>query len=99
MLIRKRFRVVSLAAVIIAAAVPFGFALSLPSDPMGARADMRVVSATSASQPLLPLVAAPAHDGSIIGSFGVDDVPDEARLLVMGAALFGLAAAFRKSTP
>jgi hypothetical protein len=99
MVIRKRFRVLSLAAIIAAAAVPFGFALSVPSDPVATRPDLRVVSATSTSIRMLPLVAAPQSGGSLFGTYDLDNVSDEARLLIMGAALFGLAAAVHKSTP
>jgi hypothetical protein len=99
MVIRKRFRVLSLAAIIAAAAVPFGFALSLPSDPIVTRPELRVVSATSTSVRMLPLVAGPQRGESLLGPYSFDNVSDEARLFIMGAALFGIAAAVRKSAP
>jgi hypothetical protein len=93
MTVRKRYRVFTLAALSAALAVPLGFALSLDSDsavdatpPVAA---VVMTSAVAAAPPLLvppnsgPLPFAPVYGG--------------AKLLFVGAALFGLANVLRRS--
>ena len=79
---RKRYRVLLLAILLAAIAVPFGFALS---------ADSTTFATQLAIHPgMLPgAVAAPAIPWTM---------PDAAKLLGVGTLLFGLAAAVRKTT-
>ena len=93
MTIRKRYRVFTLAALSAALAVPLGFALSLDSNsaveaPVPVAAVV-MTSAVAAAPPILvpssgPLpFPAPVYGG--------------AKLLLVGAALFGLANVLRRS--
>jgi hypothetical protein len=84
---RKRVRVVVLAAIVAAVVVPVGFALSLDSRPSLAGAAPSSVVASSGAAPLV-VDSAPSF---------LSDVPDAAKLLVVGTMLFGLAAAVRKA--
>jgi hypothetical protein len=91
---RKRIRVPLLAALVAAIVVPVGFALSLPS---GERA-------VPASRGVVP-IAQIAHvgvSGAPIASTSaavtaLPRVPEGAKLLAIGTALFGLAAAMRRT--
>jgi hypothetical protein len=107
---RKRYRVLILAVIVAAVVVPVGFALSLDSSSRPARlrhlsannvtvgsvdapdASTAVRSAALASSVIVtraavsPPAAVPTHS-----------VPDSAKLLLVGTALFGLAAAVRKA--
>ena len=71
---RKRYRVLILAILVVALAVPVGFALSLEAPSTQARAS---------SNTLLPAT--------------LPQLPDAAKLLLVGTTLFGLAAFVRKS--
>ena len=71
---RKRYRVLVLAALAAALVVPVGFALSLEA----------------------PVPVHAASD-AIVGSGVIDSTPDGAKLLLVGATLFGLAAFVRKT--
>ena len=92
---RKRYRVVLLAAVVAALIVPVGFALSLESS----------ASTAVAPRPVVTTASAPVASAIVITPAGVnaDDtpfthpVPDAAKLLLVGTTLFGLAAAVRKA--
>ena len=94
---RKRYRIVILAALAAALAVPLGFALSLESTPArtvvvaSPKADIGIVAASSA-KPHLALVQTPSRDHS-----NMPAVPDGAKLLFVGSALFGLAGVMRKT--
>ena len=80
---RKRYRVLLLAALVAALVVPFGFALSVDSAPV----------ATVVHAGLLPgAVPAPALPWTLPPT-----MPDAAKLLGVGTLLFGLAAAVRKA--
>jgi hypothetical protein len=70
---RKRYRVLVLAALAAALVVPVGFALSLEAP--------------------VPVHAADA----IVGTGVIDSTLDGAKLLLVGATLFGLAAFVRKT--
>ena len=71
---RKRYRVLVLAALAAALIVPVGFALSLEAPtPMHATSDAFVAARL------------------------IDSTPDGAKLLLVGATLFGLAAFVRKA--
>ena len=97
---RKRYRVLILAVAAAAIAVPLGFALSLESTPTRTVAvrsqapdlsDVGIVAASSA-RPHLALVqaAAPARSSR-------RTLPDGAKLLFVGSALFGLASVMRRT--
>jgi len=98
-IIRKRYRVLILAAVAAALAVPLGFALSLESTPAptvvaaspSADAKAKIVAASSA-KPHLALVQTPSR-----APMNLPAVPDGAKLLFVGSALFGLAGMMRRS--
>jgi hypothetical protein len=81
---RKRFRVLLLAAVVAAFIVPVGFALSLDPAPHARTNAAGVV-------PVM-LVAGNSSLSSLLGP-----IPDAAKLLLVGTTLFGLAAAVRKT--
>jgi hypothetical protein len=97
--LRKRYRVLLLAATVGAFVVRVGFALSLettsmttmPARHVPAGAVRATASAAVASSVLVssatPTATALVHPG----------VPDGAKLLLVGTILFGLAAAVRKS--
>lgn len=86
---RKRYRVLLLAAIVAAVVVPVGFALSLEAPPVGARAAAPMVVATSA-------VTAPALVRTAPGVADVS-VPEGAKLFAVGTMLCGLAAAVRRA--
>ena len=91
---RKRFRVLVLAAIIAAVAVPVGFALSREADSVTVTPHMHgaaVVASTIAAAP-----AVVGRDGSIPRS-SMPSLPDGAKLLFVGTVLFGLAAAMRRA--
>jgi len=96
-IIRKRYRVLILAAAAAALAVPLGFALSLESTPAptvvaaSPSADAKIVAASSA-KPHLALVQTPSR-----APMNLPAVPDGAKLLFVGSALFGLAGVMRRS--
>ena len=80
---RKRYRVLLLAALVAAFVVPVGFALSLDSAPVATQ----IVRAGVAPH-VLP-------SWSLLPSWSM---PDSAKLFVVGSVLFGLAAAVRKAS-
>lgn len=81
---RKRFRVLLLAAIVAAFIVPVGFALSLDPSPHA--------HATTAGVVPVMLVARNSSLGALL-----EPLPDAAKLLLVGTTLFGLAAAVRKT--
>lgn len=80
---RKRYRVLLLAALVAALVVPVGFALSLDSAPVATQ----IVRAGVAPK-VFP-------SWSLLPSWSM---PDSAKLLFVGTVLFGLAAAVRKTS-
>ncbi len=89
---RKRVRILLFAAIVAAVVVPVGFALSLESHGADA-ADMQRLDAT----PRMP-----ASHGPIVTTLGAaviawPQVPDGAKLFVIGSVLIGLAAAMRRT--
>lgn len=86
-----------LATIAAALAVPLGFALSLESTPPPTvilappSADAKIVAASSA-RPHLALVQTPSRAPTSMPA-----VPDGAKLLFVGSALFGLAGVMRRS--
>ena len=103
MIMRKRYRVLMLAVLAAAITVPLGFALSLESTPtrtvtvppaagdVSGVGDIKIVAASKV-RPHLALVQAPARAHT-----NMPAVPDGAKLLFVGSALFGLAGVMRRS--
>jgi len=98
--LRKRYRILLLAALVAALAVPVGFALSLDSAPMQAHvrhlgpaavAPKAAVAVTSSV-----VLAAPAAQ-SAVRPLHFPALPDAAKLVLVGTVLFGLAAVVRKA--
>lgn len=91
---RKRFRVVILAAVVAAAAVPMGLALTV---------DSRVKKASAFVPAGIPAItsAVVTVQGVSFGHSGVASplpvLPDSLKLFGMGAVLFGLAAGVKRA--
>ena len=90
---RKRYRVLVLAAIVAGFIVPFGFALSLesgaPTPAVRYAAGVPAVRVTSGPA----LVAVGQSAAPLIPH----TVPDGAKLFALGTALFGLAAAVRRA--
>jgi hypothetical protein len=102
-IMRKRYRVLVLAVLAAAVAVPLGFALSPESTPTrtvavqsqspdaGEIGKIGIVAAASTKTHLaLVQTAAPARSG-------LPALPDGAKLLFVGSALFGLAGVMRRT--
>ncbi len=85
---RKRFRVLLLAAIVAAVVVPVGFALSLENEPAVTRT---TIVATGVAAPAL------VPTGSSAFAQHLAPVSDGARLMVVGTLLFGLAAMVRRA--
>jgi len=90
---RKRYRVLLLAAIVAAVIVPLGFALSLESTPLAARTRSAEVVTTSTTATMLPL---PTREAPGFAEF-FKPVPDGAKLFFVGTVLFGLAAALKRA--
>ncbi len=91
---RKRYRVLVLAALAAAVAVPLTFGLSLESKPavvtVPHAGNVAIVAASAKSYSLfLPEQARPRSS--------MPQLPDGAKLLFVGSALFGLAGVMRKN--
>ncbi len=94
---RKRYRVLILAAIVAAFVVPVGFALSLESGAAGTT--VRPVTLGSSTTPSAARVVAPvAHRGTADAKREAPwPVSDGAALLVAGSALFAIATAMRRA--
>ena len=90
---RKRFRVLLLAAIVVAAVVPFGFALSVQSTPDAGRSN-HILMAAAASENTSGAIVRPGNALSESLHFTMSD---SAALFFVGALLFGVAAAVRKA--
>jgi hypothetical protein len=97
-IMRKRYRVLMLAVLVAAIAVPLGFALSLEPPPTAVVApspsnigDITIVAA-SRTRPHVALVQTSSK-----GQPALPAVPDGAKLLFVGSALFGLAGVMRRT--
>jgi len=90
---RKRIRILILAVVVAAVIVPLGFALSLDQS-------SRAASAMHAVAPVSQVVAtgAPIVISTSAAVTALPEVPEGAKLLFIGTALFGLAAVMRRTT-
>jgi hypothetical protein len=95
-IVRKRYRVLMLAALAAALVVPVGFALSLESAP-GWRTARPAVFATHAVVASSSVAVPTSSSTDITPSFS-HPLPDAAKLLIVGSVLIGLAAAVRKAS-
>ena len=92
---RKRYRVLLLAAIVAAFIVPVGFALSLES---GAATPHVRYGATVTAPAANTVISAPVvHYLPAPGSSSNQPVPEGAKLFVVGTVLFGLAAVVRRA--
>ena len=89
---RKRYRVLLLAAMVAALVVPVGFALSLESPATRTQASYGAVAATTAVT--ASVLATPGHAGP---AAVLPPANDTAKLLLVGTILLGLAAFVRKA--
>jgi hypothetical protein len=99
---RKRTRVLLLAAIVAAFVVPVSFAWSVDSGTVQspvAHLPAAAVASTAASVTSSVVIAAPAatHLARPEPRAGRRHVPDAAKLLLVGTVLFGLAAFVRKA--
>jgi hypothetical protein len=92
---RKRYRVLLLAAIVAAFIVPVGFALSLESSATTATYARYVAPAPVAHAAVVAPALMPARQSTARSS--TDPVPDGAKLFAVGTVLVGLAAAVRKA--
>jgi hypothetical protein len=94
---RKRYRVILLAAIVAALVVPVGFALSLESGAATQRVEAMSMAPRAYATPTAAIVSVrPA--AAPLPVHPADSVPDGAKLFVVGAGLFGLAAVVRRAT-
>jgi hypothetical protein len=95
---RKRTRVPLFAALAAAIIVPVGFALSLeqPGERSALSAVHGVVPVAQIRTTTAPIVATVATTTAAVPS--LPEVPEGAKLMVIGTGLFGLAAAMRRSS-
>jgi hypothetical protein len=93
---RKRIRVLILAAVVAAVVVPVGFALSLDSGVIvhNASRSSVVVASSSAAPMSSPILLGTRRDEAPV----LSTIPDGAKLFLVGTMLFGLAAVVRKAS-
>jgi ABC-type anion transport system duplicated permease subunit len=89
---RKRYRVLLLAAIVAAVVVPVGFALSLESAPSAVHVPTATVVAAAPSAVAMPTLVHAESPTDL-----PRPVPDGAKLLVVGTMLFGLAAVVRRA--
>jgi len=98
---RKRYRVLLIAAFVAALVVPVGYALSLePQQPSARTARTPFITPTAAAVVAAPVVVhatatAVAHDESPVSPLA--SLPDAGKLLLVGTMLFGLSALVRKA--
>jgi hypothetical protein len=92
--VRKRFRVLLLAAIVAGFVVPVGFALSPEYETVTRSERTGLGIAASATAVGIPVLL--RSSDRPFASF-LRPVPDAAQLLMVGAALIGLAAAVRKA--
>ena len=80
---RKRYRVLIIAAFVAALVVPVGYALSL--EPQGATASAAATRTALVETPLTAVLISP-----------LTSVPDAGKLLIVGTVLIGLSLALKK---
>ena len=91
--VRRRYRVVVLAAIVAALVVPVGFALSLSSG--SNRPTVAVIAGIPAESVAVTSSVLLTSDSADRLSF--DDLPDPAKLFLVGTMLVGIAIAVRKA--
>ena len=92
---RKRIRILLFAALVAAIIVPVGFALSLPSGEHTASASYGVTPISQISSTRIPLPTSSTTATATVMAW--PQIPEGAKLFAIGTALFGLAAAMRRS--
>jgi hypothetical protein len=92
---RKRYRVLILAAMVAALIVPVGYALSIDSKPKAVRTSYTAIIPAAATAVAAPVVM--PHVGDAAPGSMMYPVSDSAKLLCIGTFLFGLAAVVRKA--
>ena len=92
---RKRYRVLILAAVVAALGVPVGYALSIDST-LKAQRNRYAAAIPAAATVVAAPMTMPRVDGAEPSSM-MWPLGDSAKLLFIGSVLFGLAAAVRKT--
>ncbi len=90
---RTKFRVLALATLVAAVVVPVGFALSVES-----HAEPSVTGRSLLPGAQVVTTRAPFLATTTAAVSGLPDVPEGAKLLVIGGVLFGVAAAMRRTT-
>jgi hypothetical protein len=90
---RKKVRILILAAIVAAVVVPVGFALSLETGNEASAEIHGVVPVSQVTATSRPIVATTSA-----AVMALPHVPDGAKLLATGSVLFGLAAAMRRSS-
>jgi hypothetical protein len=95
LVMRKRYRILLVAAIVAAIVVPLGLALSLESDSRPSAPTPGILASTSSSSTVVSSVLVSAGDPPTVGI--VHSVPDSAKFFIVGTVLFGLAAAVRKA--
>jgi hypothetical protein len=94
-LMRKRYRVLLMAALVAALVVPVGFALSLESPGTAPIAQSAVMA--KATVPAANMVTSPVLNHHPQSTPAAPLVRDSVRLLLVGSVLFGLAAFVRNT--
>jgi len=90
---RKRIRILLFSALVAAIVVPVGFALSLESGERAAVSDTPGVFPVAQVRTHSPIVAT-----TTAAVTALPEVPEGAKFLAIGTALFGLAGAMRRSS-
>lgn len=98
---RKRYRVLVLAAFVAALIVPVGYALSLePQTPTAKIARTALANAPSAAvvaSPMMLHIQPATSARGVTAASPFDAVPDAGKLLLVGTVLFGLSALVRRA--
>jgi hypothetical protein len=94
---RKRFRVLLIAAIAAAVVVPVGFALSLEPGPVGVRSAPSPMAAIAVNAPMAFDAGRQAVIFRSTPPVG-PRFPDSAGLLVLGTVLIGVAVAVRRAS-
>jgi hypothetical protein len=90
---RRRFRVLALAAIIAAVVVPLGFALSREADAVAVTPHVQGAAVVASTIAVSPKAIGRDRSASMLR---LPSVPAGAKLLFVGTALFGVAAAVRR---
>jgi hypothetical protein len=91
---RKRFRVLVLAAIVAAIGVPVGFALSREADSVAVTPHVPGAAVVASTLAVAPNVMGRHRSASMLS---LPALPNGAKLLFVGTVLFGVAAAVRRA--